>query len=228
MGYNKLYKYIMKRNEDNPDIDRNFKFNQQIKKDFGKQLSLKNDLDVERLLISEPEALEFIEKYGDKYEAVITEYNIVAETILEDIETKTSYVHKGNKIIAVMTDMHLKSLAKALSDHRLNLGKIHPGLIYKVHFKFYKVTFKVFQIMLKKAIKKTKAEVGIVITEQQAKKFGYTYSLQRTYGGIKATITDVDQDNSILFIPSMIGQFPVVAVHKLEVGSQKRNHIIMS
>ncbi|MDX9692041.1 MAG: hypothetical protein RBT45_06235, partial [Acholeplasmataceae bacterium] len=82
MGYNKFYKYIMKRNDDNPDIDRNFKFNQQIKKDFGKQLSLKNDLDVERLLISEPEALEFIEKHGDKYEAIITEYNIVAETIL--------------------------------------------------------------------------------------------------------------------------------------------------
>ncbi len=126
-----------------------------------------------------------------------------------------------------MTKVHLKALAKDLSDHRLNISKVHPGLIYKTHYQMYQTSYKMFQMMLKKATRKTKPESGIQITEQEAKVFGYTYSLQRTYSGIKATITDVNQDNSILFIPSMIGQFPVVAVHKLEVGPQKRNHIIM-
>ncbi|TNF06761.1 MAG: hypothetical protein EP317_06005 [Bacillota bacterium] len=227
MSYHKFLKYIMKRNENNPDIDRNFKFNQKIKKDFGKQLSLKNDLDVERLIISEPEALEFMEKHGDKYEVFISEYNTVIAVILEDLETKSNYTIKGNKVTCEMTNIHLKALAKDLSDHRLNVSKVHPGLIYKTHYQFYLTSYKMFQMMLKKAIRKTKPEASLQITEQEAKEFGYTYTLQRTYGGIKATITNVNQDNSILFIPSMIGQFPVVAVHKLEVGSQKRNHIIM-
>ena len=227
MNYNKFYKYIMKRNIDNPDIEKNFKFNQKIKKDFGKQLSLQNDLDSENLVVSEAEAFEFIQKYGNKYEVIIDEYNTVIETILDHIETKTTYTFKGKKIEPSMTRVYLKALAKDLSDHRLNISKVHPGYLYKAHYMLYLTTLRMFLMMYKKATRKTSAEKGIIITEQEAKVFGYTYTLQRTYGGIKATITQVNQDNSILFIPSMIGPFPVVGVHKEEVGISKRNHIVM-
>ena len=227
MNYNKFYKYIMKRNVDNPDIEKNFKFNQKIKKDFGKQLSLQNDLDSENLVMSEAEAFEFIQKYGNKYEVIIDEYNTVIETILDHVETKTTYTFNGKKVAPSMTKVYLKALAKDLSDHRLNISKIHPGYLYKVHYKLYLTTYRMFLMMYKKATRKTSAEKGIIITEQEAKDFGYTYTLQRTYGGIKATITQVNQDNSILFIPSMIGPFPVVGVHKEEVGISKRNHIVM-
>lgn len=227
MNYNKFYKYILKRNINNPDIEKNFKFNQKIKKDFGKQMSLQNDLDSENLVISEVEALEFVQKNGDKYEVIIDEYNTVIETILDHVETKSIYKFKGKKIEPLMTKIYLKALAKDLSDHRLNISKIHPGYLYKAHYKLYYTTYRMFLMMYKKATRKTSAEKGIIITEQEAKEFGYTYTLQRTYGGIKATITGVDQDNSILFIPSMIGPFPVVGVQKEDVGASKRNHIVI-
>ena len=226
MNFNKFYKYIMKRNEKNPDIERNYTFNQDIKKTYGIQLSLKNDLDSENLQLSESEAMMFTDKYGHKYEQIIDEYNTIIETILDHVETKTKYLLKGKKVKPKMTKIYMKALAKDLTDHRLNISKMHPGHLYKVHFKLYKTTYKMFIMMYKKAIKKTKALPGIEISEEQAKKFGYTYTLQRTYAGIKATITDVDQDNSILFIPSMIGQFPVTAIHKEVIGEPKRNHII--
>lgn len=227
MNYNKFYKYILKRNINNPDIEKNFKFNQQIKKDYGKQLSLQNDLDSENLVISEVEAIEFVQKYGDKYEVIIDEYNTVIEMILDHIETKSTYNFNGKNIKPIMSKVYLKALAKDLSDHRLNISKIHPGYLYKAHYKLYHTTYRMFLMMYEKATKKTRAEKGIIITEQEAKQFGYTYTLQRTYSGIKATITGVNQDNSILFIPSMIGPFPVVGVQKVEVGSSKRNHIVM-
>ena len=227
MNFNQFYKYILKRNEKNPDIERNFKFNQNIKKTYGIQLSLKNDLDSENLQLSESEANTFIQKYGQKYENIIDEYNTIIETILDNVEMRTKYLLKGKKVKPSMTKVHMKALSKDLTDHRLNISKIHPGYLYKVHFKLYKTSYKMFLMMYKKAIKKTKALPGIEISEEQAKQFGYTYTLQRTYAGIKATITDVDQDNSILFIPSMIGQFPVAGVHKDTLGIPKRNHLVI-
>lgn len=227
MSYSKFYKYILKKNEYNPDIAKNYEFNQNIKEKYGVQICLQNDLDAENLYLSVDEAQKFVEEHGSKYEAIIDEYNTVIDIILDHIEIHTVYDFKGSKVKLSFPKVHMQSLARNLSDHRLNLSKIHIAELYKIHYQFYETTFKMFNNIFKEVSKKTKVNLGIVMTEQQAKDFGYTYSLQRTYAGIKATITDVNITNSILIVPAQIDQFPVQKVHIKEIGADKHNHLLM-
>ena len=228
MSYSKFYKYVLKRNKDNPDIKKNFDYNQSIKSIYGTQICLQNDLDAIHLVLAETECLTFIEKNGSKYTSIIQEYNETIEHILDDIEIRTEYVMKNGKIELKFPKVYMQSLARSLSDHRLNLSKLPTGLLYKTHLAIYQNTFEMFQYMFKEATKKTKLSEFVAITEEQAKQFGYTYTLQRTYAGIKATIVNVNKSNTILFIPTQIGQFPVTNVMKKEVGEKKHNHLIFS